>query len=135
MFTLIFLTIIATYMYTLQEAFQIRRMTTVMKEDLILSALHLAHYDISKGRYKGGATYSPVYYAQGWQEVIPGRRYTCVYNIPVKISSSIAGGGCSGLKLEGDNCFSLSSSVVEEFEQVKVEYKESDGHWIIDVQI
>ncbi len=135
MFTLIFLTIMATYMYTLQEAFQIQRMATVMKEDLLLSALHLAHYDISKGRYKGGAGYSSLYYAQGWQEVTPGKRYTCVYNIPVKISSTVTGGGCAGLKLDGDNCFVLSSSAVEEFEQVKVEYKESGGNWIIEIQI
>ena len=134
-FIVIFAIMAVAYIYLMQKTWLIYRRTAYLKKDIVLSAIDLAVYDISKGRHLGSANYNPLFYAQTWTSCGPDC-YSVVYKIPKKVvpTGSIS---CSSskVKLDGSDCFVLDSSSVVDTVNVEVKYEKSGtGNWQILVE-
>ncbi len=133
-FILIFAVLATAYIYLMQKTWLVYRKMAYLKKDIVLSAIDLAVYDISKGRHLGSANYNPLFYAQNW--ISCGTNcYSVVYRIPKKIVPG-SGVACSDpkVKLQGSNCFVLDSSSVVNSVNVEVKYKLVSGKWQILVE-
>lgn len=133
-FILIFAVMAAVYIYLMQKTWLVYRKMAYLKKDIVVSAIDLAVYDISKGRHLGSANYNPLFYAQNWTSC-GTNCYSVVYRIPKKIISG-SGVACSDpkVKLQGSNCFVLSDSSVVDSVNVEVRYELVSGNWQISVE-
>ncbi len=129
-FILIFGVLLSVYLYLFQKTVIIRRASTYLRKDVIMSAINFAVYDISRQRYKGVGPYNPVYYAVPWTSC-GTNCYKVVYKVPIVIDTTSGSVPCNSSKarLEGGNCFYLSPSQVKQWKSVEVVYRLHGGYW------
>ncbi len=134
-FIFVFVLLFWGYIYLMQKTWMVYRKRSYLKEGVVMSAIHLAMYDISRARHKGTASYNPRFYAKIWTSCGLDC-YSVVYKIPKEISNlSGSSVSCSYVALEGSNCFDLNNASIQNVVNVKVRYEKlPSGNWLISVE-